>query len=131
LTLLCRKYLFPPAKRHNGALPIFMFSRRRLQQSGACPPVPNIPNSHRLHSCGSLTDLILEQCFRWQASFSLVPCCYGRVQNERSRPLCQLYASVESGAFKAILSAADYTVRAGQWDFLQEPNYQVCHIATH
>eukprot|EP00911_Craspedida_sp_UC1_P002157 UC1_evm5s1656 len=69
-----------------------------------------------MHSCGTLTDEILAQCLRWKAAFSLVPCCYGQINGTRSRALSQHYHSaLDEAAYRAIVSAADYSVAAGQW----------------
>ncbi|KAF2361921.1 Methyltransferase domain, partial [Trinorchestia longiramus] len=33
-----------------------------------------------LHACGQATDMVLEKCYRHQAAFVCVPCCYGSVK---------------------------------------------------
>lgn len=32
-----------------------------------------------LHSCGTATDIVLNKCFKKQASFVCCPCCYGKI----------------------------------------------------
>ena len=77
-----------------------------------------------MHSCGQLTDLIVDLCLTVGASFLLCPCCYGQVaastQHPRSAAAREQFSNAEFGQ---LCSGADFTVRAGNWSFETEPNF--------
>ena len=71
-----------------------------------------------MHACGLLTDLSVDLCVQRGAKFALCPCCYGQVGASVARPrssLFQRHFGLEE--FRDLASAADFTVRAGEWDF--------------
>eukprot|EP00960_Hanusia_phi_P069792 767166-Hanusia_phi.AAC.3 len=82
-----------------------------------------------LHSCGILTDLILDLCCSLHASYVLCPCCYGQCSREENlsrfqRPRSMQFARVmDEERFASILSGADYAIGQGDWNFDECPNF--------
>eukprot|EP00658_Telonema_sp_P-2_P040372 TRINITY_DN2887_c0_g1_i11.p1 TRINITY_DN2887_c0_g1~~TRINITY_DN2887_c0_g1_i11.p1 ORF type:complete len:131 (+),score=29.47 TRINITY_DN2887_c0_g1_i11:160-552(+) len=70
-----------------------------------------------LHSCGSATDLILEQCQKKRANFVVCPCCFGFMQNELSTdfPRSQVFSEVglTSQDYHVLAAGADMTYYEG------------------
>lgn len=66
-----------------------------------------------IHSCGPLTDIILEKCIKYNASYIIAPCCFGSIRNgvfdvihyPRSNTFKNLGISLEE--YISIASAAD------------------------
>lgn len=95
-----------------------------------------------LHSCGWLTDFIIETCVRNECSYCLVPCCYGQrggkpevsgqstgalnaiVSHPKSRLLASQFTADE---FDHIASGADFAVAAtNNWnEFTNNDNFIV------
>jgi len=89
-----------------------------------------------LHTCGLLTDLVLECCEAHGASFLLCPCCYGQVVDggstvggdgvPRARPRSAGVGAALSGEQMALLArGGDMTVRADDEGFPDTPRFKV------
>ena len=82
-----------------------------------------------LHSCGVLTDLILDLCCSAHASYVLCPCCYGQCSRSENlsrfqRPRSKQFAEfMNEERFASILAGADYAIGQGDWNFDDCPNF--------
>jgi hypothetical protein len=80
-----------------------------------------------LHSCGLLTDETLAYCVRKQASYVLVPCCYGQIKVAgKSRVTeSQRFSQFPENFLASIIGGADFTVKGGNWNFEQNDNFNL------
>jgi hypothetical protein len=78
-----------------------------------------------LHSCGFLTDQSFQLCAKHCAGYVLCPCCYGQVGEGNVYPRSARYSQVVTKEdFSSVCSGADFTVRAGDWNFTTSENWQ-------
>lgn len=62
-----------------------------------------------LHACGSASDQVIDMCLKWNASFVVSPCCYGRV-SDLKLPRSEAYRKIISSQESLLLAhAADIT----------------------
>jgi SAM-dependent methyltransferase len=77
-----------------------------------------------LHSCGSLTDMIIEKCADKKAALIVAPCCYGSIKHygpikyPRSKVMKEAFSTIrgESQYYFNLTNYADRTEKLGEYE---------------